>query len=294
MARAAFACLFLLGLLAGWPALAATPEDAPAPRIATVDWTLAETMLSLGVVPVGVAQIADYQAWVEEPRLPEEVVDLGLRAQPNRELMASLDLDHTLLSPLYRAIEPTLSHIAPVTTLATYTSGGDLWQNLVTTTRQVAEITGRQSGADDVIEQHRRRIDRVGDALDADLPPLLVIQFIDNRHVRVFGEGSLYNMVMERLGIENAWQGSTNLWGFATVGIEKLATPGHLVVVEPMPMGVREELEQNRLWQLLPPVRQQRLFHLPAVWSFGGLPSAARFAEELGQALTTRPPSKGI
>src|SRR5690554_7674114 len=59
------------------------------PRVATVDWTLVETLMSLGVVPVAAAQIKDYQAWVAEPALPESVVDIGLRGQPNRELAAS-------------------------------------------------------------------------------------------------------------------------------------------------------------------------------------------------------------
>ena len=34
--------------------------------------------------------------------------------------------------------------------------------------------------------------------------PLLVVQFIDERHVRVFGRGSLFEAVMQRLGLRNA------------------------------------------------------------------------------------------
>ncbi|MGM0913096.1 MAG: hypothetical protein ACQEXC_05115 [Pseudomonadota bacterium] len=40
----------------------------------------------------------------------------------------------------------------------------------------------------------------------------LVVQFMDERHVRVFGEGGLYQAVMDRLGLENAWRGETNAW----------------------------------------------------------------------------------
>lgn len=111
------------------------------PRVATVDWTLVETLMSLGVVPVAAAQIKDYQAWVAEPALPESVVDIGLRGQPNRELAASLNLDLILISPLFSAIEPTLSQIAPVQTLTTYNPENDFWQNLVDTTRQVEKLT---------------------------------------------------------------------------------------------------------------------------------------------------------
>ncbi|GGY69844.1 ABC transporter substrate-binding protein [Marinobacter zhanjiangensis] len=273
-----------------WPcAGAAESSDSFAPRIGTVDWTLAETLLSLGVVPVGVAQTRDYQAWVGKPALPDEVVDLGLRAQPNRELIASLELDQFLLSPLYQTLEPTLSRMTRVTTLTTYRPEADLWQNLIDTTHEVARIAHRETRASKVVNEHRERIDQVRQQLPDNLPPMLVIQFIDSRHVRVYGKGSLYEMVMNRLGMDNAWTGSTNLWGYATIGIEELTAPGYLVLVDPIPIGVSDELDQNRLWQMLPAVRQQRLLRLPAVWSFGGLPSAVRFAESLGHALQTTP-----
>lgn len=61
---------------------------APLPRIATVDWTIAETLLALEVTPLAVGDAGPYQAWVGEPRLPAGVVDIGLRTQPNRELLA--------------------------------------------------------------------------------------------------------------------------------------------------------------------------------------------------------------
>ena len=102
--------------------------------------------------------------------------------------------------------------------------------------------------------------------------------------------GSLFQAVIERMGIDNAWQGDTNAWGFATVSLEKLVTlEGRMVVVEPLPPGGREALARNGLWQAMPGVRENSqaaapLF-LPPVWSFGALPSANRFAELLASHL---------
>lgn len=256
------------------------------PRVAAIDWTLVETLMSLGVVPVAAAQIKDYQAWVMEPLLPEQVVDLGLRAQPNRELAASLELDLILISPLYNAIEPTLSQIAPVQTLTTYNPEKDFWQNLVDTTRRVGELTNHSAEAEAVIEHHRSQIDQMKQKLAVDAPPLLVVQFIDDRHVRAYGKGSLYDMVINRLGLQNAWEGETNMWGYTTVGIEELITEGYLIIVDPVPLSAEGVFDENRLWQALPAVRHDRVLSLPAVWSFGALPSAVRFADELYRALT--------
>ena len=266
-------------------AAAASAHGAGGMRIGTVDWTIAEILLSLDVVPTAVAQTTEYQAWVGEPELPDSVVDLGLRAQPNRELLAALNLDRFLLSPLFQALEPTLSRIVPVTSLSIYNPGGDLWQSLTEATRKTAALAGVPDRAETVIDDHRRRIEQVRRRLPDAGMALLVVQFIDSRHVRVYGKGSLFQMVLDRLGLDNAWQGGTNLWGYATVGIEDLTAAGYLVVVDPMPMGVTGHLADNRIWQALPAVAADRVVHLPAVWSFGALPSAARFAEELGRAL---------
>lgn len=279
-----FLTLVSLNVEAAAPSLSQSQNESP--RVAAIDWTLVETLMSLGVVPVATAQIKDYQAWVVEPSLPEQVVDIGLRGQPNRELAASLNLDLILISPLYSAIEPTLSQIASVQTLTTYNPENDFWQNLVETTRQVGELINHAAEAEVVIEHHRAQIEQMKEKIAVDTPPLLVVQFIDDRHVRAYGKGSLYDMVINRLGLQNAWKGETNMWGYTTVGIEELITEGYLVIVDPVPMSAEGVFDNNRLWQTLPAVRHDRVLSLPAVWSFGALPSAVRFADELYQALT--------
>lgn len=277
--------LLLLLMMLAWPYAA----GAETPRIATVDWTIAETLLALGVTPVGVAQTDAYREWVGAPSLPEEVIDIGLRAQPNRELLAQLRLDRILISPMFSPLKPSLERIAPTSTVALYTQGDDLWTRLKKATRKIAAFANREERADKLLaslEAHLAEL-RSGLSDAAKARPLLVVQFMDDRHVRVFGEHSLYNAVMQRLGLENAWQRETNYWGFSLVGLKALATldEARLVVVDPMPVGVEESLETSAIWQHLPSVRRGGVLTLPPVWSFGGAPSARRFADNLTQAL---------
>nr|WP_281505993.1 ABC transporter substrate-binding protein [Chromohalobacter nigrandesensis] len=278
--------LALLVLLAG----SYNASAADTPRIATVDWTIAETLLALGVTPVGVAQTDAYREWVGAPPLPDEVVDIGLRAQPNRELLAQLAPDRILLSPMFSTLAPSLGRIAPTDTVALYTPGSDLWTRLKSATREIAAIADHEAEADTLLawlDAHLALLRQTLDTQDVSDRPLLVVQFIDDRHVRVFGEHSLYNAVMQRLGLENAWRGTTNYWGFATVGLKALAQyeNARLVIVKPMPVGVEQDLETSVLWQHVPAVRSDDVLTLPPVWSFGGAPSAMRFAEHLSQAL---------
>ncbi len=288
-----FCCLlapFMLQAEPAMPAAADLPQaDAvkSVPRIATVDWTIAETLLALGVAPLAVGDVSSYRAWVGEPLLPAEVVDIGLRAQPNRELLAELKPDRILISPLAAPLAPTLSRIAPVQSIALYDPQTDLWQRLHEATLTIAALVNKTAEAERLLDGLDRDLAQMRAELPADLPPLLVVQFIDERHVRVFGRHSLFEAVMQRLGLRNAWQGETNAWGFSVASIEQfMALPAaRLVVVDPIPVGVSERLQEPGLWQHLPLVQQAPVLHLPAVWSFGGVLAARRFASLLNEAL---------
>ncbi|WP_429175036.1 ABC transporter substrate-binding protein [Aeromonas salmonicida] len=262
-------------------------EHTQVPRIATVDWTIAETLLALGVTPLAVGDVSAYRAWVGEPLLPADVVDIGLRAQPNRELLAELKPDRILISPLAAPLAPTLSRIAPVQSIALYDPQTDLWQRLHEATLTIAALVNKTAEANELLTDLNRDLEQMKQTLPAELPPLLVVQFIDERHVRVFGRHSLFEAVMQRLGLRNAWQGDTNAWGFSVASLEQfLSIPeARLVVVDPIPVGVSERLQEPGLWQHLPLVQQAPVLHLPAVWSFGGVLAARRFATLLSEAL---------
>ena len=214
------------------------------------------------------------------------MVDLGLRAQPNLELLADLAPERILISPMFASLESRLSQVAPVSTVGLYAREGPLWPNLLAATRELAELAGRPEAAERLIADSQARIAALANTLPPIERPLLMVQFMDARHVRVFGDHSLYDAVLDRLGLANAWTGATNSWGFSLVGLEAMAgIDARLVVVEPLPVGVEAALADSGLWRHLEPVRHERVVTLPPVWSFGGLLSAQRFAEQLTAAL---------
>nr|WP_244183043.1 ABC transporter substrate-binding protein [Halomonas songnenensis] len=257
-------------------------------QFATVDWTIAETLVAIDAPISGVAQQQDYYDWVGEPRIPQSATDLGLRAQPNFELLAQLAPEQILISPMFASLTPRLERIAPVTSLALYSPGADTWQEMQALTRELGELTDREAAAEALIEDTQTLMASLRDA-QPDTAPLLMVQFMDARHVRIFGDNSLYNAVLEQLGLANAWEEPTNAWGFSLTGIEVLANypDARLVIIDPLPLGVEEQLATSGLWQQLPIVKNDTLLRLPPVWSFGALPSAQRFARVLTSALTS-------
>ncbi|MWJ28024.1 ABC transporter substrate-binding protein [Halomonas sp. ZH2S] len=277
----------LPALFTGWILmLASALSSAASPQWATLDWTLVETLIALDAPLSGVAQIDAYHAWVDKPRIPDTAIDLGLRTQPNLELLADLAPDAIFISPMFSHLTPRLSRIAPVESLPLYQADSDTWQEMQALTRKLGEHVDREKQAESLIAETMALINRLK-ARVSPTAPLLMVQFMDERHVRVFGENGLYHAVLEQLGIANAWQAPTNAWGFSLVGLEGLAAypDAQLVVVEPLPVGVEASLAESGLWQQLPSVREERVITLPPLWSFGALPSAQRFARTLVSAL---------
>ncbi|MEA2117926.1 ABC transporter substrate-binding protein [Halovibrio sp. HP20-50] len=261
---------------------------------ATVDWTIAETLLAIDAPVSSVAQQNAYHDWVGEPSIPDSVTDMGLRTQPNLELLAQVPPEKILISPMFAGLTPRLERIAPVTSFSLYSPDTDTWQEMHTLTRELGELTGHQPQAEQLIEDTQALMTTLRESQPlspSENAPLLMVQFMDARHVRVFGDNSLYNAVLEQLELPNAWDQPTNAWGFSLEGVEALARypDATLVIIEPLPAGVEEQLAKSGLWQQLPSVKHDRIIHLPPVWSFGALPSAQRFAQKLTTAIEAAP-----
>lgn len=267
----------------------AQSETIKAPsRVIALDWSLTETILSLGVTPVGVPNIESYQEFAVTPPIPEGVVDVGLRLRPNLELIRQLQPDLILAANIHSDILHRLEKIAPVYQSQIYDQRRTPLNNAITTTRDIAALLHIQEAGEKLIQQLDDNILTARKLFEGkQLPPLYFAAFLDPRHVRLFAQNSLFQDVMDRIGLKNAWQGQTNDWGFAFIGIEKLHQPANafLFQLEPVPPGVSESLARSTLWANLPFVAHQNYNQLPVVMSDGMVPSAIRFSRLLTDAL---------
>ncbi|MFP3949443.1 MAG: iron-siderophore ABC transporter substrate-binding protein, partial [Longimicrobiales bacterium] len=241
-------------------------DEGPPIRVVSLDYGLTETILALGVVPVGVPDLAGYEQWVVEPELPPSVVDVGSTFEPNLELIQQLEPDLILTTPFLAGLRDRLERIAPTLSLAIYREEGEPYQRAKEVTRRLGERLDRDTEAESLIA----RVDSTIRAARRQLrghreTPLYFVRFLDPRHVRVFGEQSLYDDVLEKLEMPNAWTGETNYWGFSTVGIEALATrqEARLFYLEPLPPDVLPTLENSGLWANLPFVEAGNVHPFP-------------------------------
>ena len=281
LSRRSFAAAGLATLLAPARAGAATASR----RIVSLDYGVTTTLLAIGITPVAIADADEWPIWVVSPPLPAGVANVGDDLDVNLEVLARLKPDLIFSTPYLEGARAVLETIAPVETLTIYAPDGEPLPRSIAATRRLGETLDRQAAAEKFLAESEAAFDGYAERLARlSPPPLALINHLDARHARVYGSHSLYDNVLDRLGLTNAWTGETNYWGFNTIGLERLATmPAdvRLIAFEPIPPDVPQMQAASPLWQSLPFVAAGRISVLPGVLMFGMLPSALRFADLL-------------
>ncbi|MBD8893643.1 ABC transporter substrate-binding protein [Roseibium litorale] len=286
---AALCCLCLGQAIAG-DAAARTP-----PRVVPLDWGLASTLFALGVKVPALAEKSGYADWVGPENLSDDVVDLGLRLAPDMERLRNADPDLILITPQFSSIVPRIETIAKTKVYATFTPEKTPLSNSIRIARELGELLNASDRAEQLVASTNEALADLRRSRETkpEACPVLVVNFVDERHVRVFADGSLYDDVLKAGNIENAWRRPTNYWGFGTAPASALLDypDAALIVIGPTPPQVQRILDASggtqtfdTLLHHLPAVEAGRLRIIPAIWSFGGLPEAARLAKALTSA----------
>ncbi|MFR6752869.1 Fe(3+)-hydroxamate ABC transporter substrate-binding protein FhuD [Klebsiella pasteurii] len=269
-----------------WQMRGARAAEVDPQRIVALEWLPVELLLALGVTPYGVADIPNYRLWVNEPALPDSVIDVGLRTEPNLELLTQMKPSFLVWSAGYGPSAEKLARIAPGRGF-TFSDGKRPLTMAQQSLSEMAELIGKQQQAkrhlaefDALMESLRPRFARRGDR------PLLMITLLDTRHVLVFAQNSLFQEVLDRFAINNAWHGETTFWGSVTVGIDRLAAYKDADVICFDHGNAREmaQLMATPLWRAMPFIREGRFQRVPAVWFYGATLSAMHFARVLADA----------
>ena len=270
-----------------WQMQKAQAAPVSAERIVALEWLPVELMLALGVTPYGVADIPNYRMWVNEPVLPESVIDVGLRTEPNLELLTQMKPSMLVWSAGYGPSPEILARIAPGRSFA-FSDGKLPLAQARRSLLEMAEMLDKQA----VAQRHLAEFDAYIYSLKPHFKqrgdrPLLMVSLLDPRHMLVFGPNCLFQEILDRLGVKNAWQGETNFWGSTAVGIDRLAAYKDVDVLcfDHGNAAQMRQLEATPLWQAMPFVCANRLQIVPAVWFYGATLSAMNFARILDTSL---------
>ncbi|WP_053387515.1 iron-siderophore ABC transporter substrate-binding protein [Leucobacter japonicus] len=266
--------------------------DQPAKRVAVLEWQQIEDSLTLCVAPVAVSDPEGYGTWVSAETLPEGVVDLGTRGEPDLDALYGAKPDLIVVEAFEADadIVKTLEKESDVPVLVTV--GADTKDpigNMKNVFTLIAEATGRTERADQVLADFDQHLaDAKDEVATVDLPTKDFVFFDgwvegSNLVIRPYGEGALFTAFGEQLGLTPAWTndidkaygngGVDPAYGLAQTDLEGLTAVGdaNLFYSKDEEGGYTAELEKSAIWTSLPAVKEGRAHAFPAgVWGAGG------------------------
>ncbi|MCE0556996.1 MULTISPECIES: iron-siderophore ABC transporter substrate-binding protein [unclassified Motilimonas] len=258
-------------------------------RVAALNWDIAEQVIELGVTPIAMPDLTGYEQWVVTPAIPEGVEDIGARIEPNIEKLMALKPDVILIAAPQKDLASRLEKIAPVLFYQTYSESHDNAAAAVDNFRKIAQLLDKTALAEQKLQAMEARLDELRSALltayDGNLPQVKAIRFASVNSVYVYGENSIPQYALSKLGVVESEVQPRTQWGIAQKRITALQQFSQHTVLYFEPFEYRDKLAESRVWQAMPFVQQQRFNRVAATWSYGGAMSILYNAEALSQSL---------
>jgi iron complex transport system substrate-binding protein len=277
--------------LCGSSLVRAAGPTLPKVDIVSFEPALTESLLGLGVAPRAVVNAGYYREYVAHPEMPDDVIDLGPSIEPNLEYLQRL-APGLIIGTSWQLEGTLLGRIAPLRTFDIYTAKAQPYRNASQVMLDLGDLVDRRAQAQDLLEQTDHLLDdlRARLAPISDRPVYIARLNPDGRHLLMFGAKGMYQAVLERLGLRNAYQGRTNAWGGSpAVGIETLLEhPEASLLYYTNPneaIAAQRRLDNSPIWRALPMIREGRTQALPRFYPSGGLLTAQRLALSITEHL---------
>ena len=273
--------------------------DGPATTVVGTEWNVVGDLVSLGVEPVGVADVEGYQAWSAAVPLEGEPTDIGTRGEPSLDTVASLAPDLIVATTdLPADAVAQLRDIAPVLQVESADASAQV-DRMIGNLELIAQATGTEDEAEQVVQEFRDTVEDGAQQLEeAGLggTPVAFADAYDDAgqvSVRPYVAGSLVGDVNTELGLVDPWDLEGDAaYGLASTDVEGLtALPDdtRLVYAANDVLGdpFADTLADNAVWQSLPFVQDDHVVRLTdGIWMFGGPASMTAYVEALVPALT--------
>ncbi|MET9271293.1 iron-siderophore ABC transporter substrate-binding protein [Kribbella sp. NPDC003557] len=273
---------------------------APAAKVVALEWGAAENLVSLGVMPVGVADTKGYTNWVTAAELDPAVKDVGTRGEASVDAIVALNPDLVITTTDEAANTiAQLEKAAPVLVIR----GADA-ANAIPQMKTNLDLIGQAVGRAEQAEQLTAGFDKaladgkqkIADAGKAGTAFTMADGWKQGStiSIRMYTTGSLLGAVATELGLKNGWTGAGDKdYGLAQTdleGLTKLADGNFLYIANKNDGGdvFGGDLAGNAIWKNLPFVKSGQVHRLPdGIWMFGGPKSTEQFIDAAVQAVTS-------
>ncbi|WP_245267717.1 iron-siderophore ABC transporter substrate-binding protein [Rhizobium sp. 2MFCol3.1] len=265
--------------------------SAQSERVVTLEWNATEICLSLGVHPVGVAEIAGYRQWVDvEADALAGSTEIGRRQQPSLEAIRKLAPTLVLSSKFrHQSLEARLRTFAPTVLLDDQPDDNDLLAAVYGNVRDAADALDRRPAAQALLADFDEQIDRLKTQIagGASGRKILVAQPLPGvPRLRIFAPNAPVARLLDRIGLTAALDIPPEPFGFTTIDLEGLATIGDDACLVLLADGVPTDFSSAALWPMLPVVINDGVKLAGSRnWPFGSTASLAKILQDIASAL---------
>lgn len=263
-----------------------TPTDVKI-NIASPDWGNAATLTAMGYPPIATGDVRVWDRWVGTPKLPTSTVDVGIRYQPNAELIAQLPVDMVVDNFFYEHARNLYGNVPAESIVFAAKGETATWADYSQPTQKLGKLIGEPKLADDYIVKSHKDIDLAGKRLQQRYPKVkkfAVVQFADANNMRMYVANSLFQPALTQMQKELVVLGKGNSYGFVPIRMGDLAQLEDdvcLLVIEPLSPITRAEIKDSLIWQRLSYGNNRCVGELPPVWIYGGMSSLVGLANNL-------------
>ncbi|MDL2075178.1 iron-siderophore ABC transporter substrate-binding protein [Streptomyces sp. GXMU-J15] len=275
--------------------------DGPAKKVVGTEWHEVELLVSLGVDPVGVADVKGYTTWDQAVPLKNEPKDIGTRGEPSMDTIAALKPDLIVASTdLPPAAVKQLREVAPVVEVRSADAAdpiGQMNENidlLAQATGTTAQAEKLKKGFETKLAEGKKALADAG--LDGAKYAFADGYDISNQvSIRPYTSGSLIGAVNEQLGLKNDWKvKGDESYGLGTTDVEgltELSDDVHFAYIgndgDKSSTPFTDALAKDKVWTSLPFVKKGNVHRLPdGIWMFGGPESMNQYIDSVVAALT--------
>ena len=255
-------------------------------RVVVLNWTLAEQVLALGVVPVGMADVAGYQSQVAQPDIGPNVVDVGSRLSPDLDTIKSLQPDLIVIGYSQRPLIRTLSHISTVLYFKNFSRRHHNANKADERLFELAKLFKQNDRAHALIARRDAQFQRNLSSIDlkfAQNKPTVNVLVIDEPDSAwVFGANSMPQYAIEALGLEPAIVTEPSQFGVTQMSLDELASiNGCFLYLS----HVGFDPSQSPVWQQTQAAQSDCLLPLETVALYGGSVSLHHLSNRITEAL---------
>lgn len=265
-------------------------------RVVALNWSAAEMLLTLGVEPVGLTSINGYKRWQSNhPALPDGVEEVGNRAFPSLPLLMQLQPELIVGYPFRHArLSSDLNAIAPTLLLQQFARIDQTEYRYMAQMRLNYVALAKTLGKQSLAEQHLAAMDvelaRLKEVLTAaSLNDKAIVygKFVGMGYgLRVFSQQSLAASVAKSLGLRYVWNTTLPGKDFTHLQLEEIKMLKNTALILVKEEGGKgERMMTSPLWAEHEFVKNDDIYSVEPVWSFGGPVSVIRMARAFTTAL---------